>query len=443
MYHDNDTLSQYKSFENCQSAYMLIYERKHKFPLKTVIQEKDANEIIVKVQNNETDTGITNIVSFKEEEYLPIHRQHDFFVLDPLTNSSKYYEAQVKMTETLFHDISKNEFYTYKPYYTENKLIPKEYFLEVLEDNLTFQKQKTTSDESYVKFMNSITKTLSSTLNEVSISKVEEAKDISKTLLNFMMSSLSSNDKKDMLTTVLEKLIIIITNYPLQVCKDIVDTLLSKTDFVKECLINEEESVVLAYSRLLYSLTKEFYSLGRDKIKEANLKPQYGDDHADYCVKLCDFVVSLYPRIGRSYFSSIAPLHNYLKSVAELGDEMLEYFVDKGIICILVAYLIGRDSPYYLEYTPALDSHNEYNRGYATHSDDLVELIITVYKRSNEFSNAVIAVASEGKEDKNSESLIPPETKVLNIIFSFNNVYIFYYYNTIRSSIFLIKTLIV
>jgi hypothetical protein len=391
---------------------MLIYERKHKFPLKTVIQEKDANEIILKVQNNEVENGITNIVSFKEEEYLPIHRQFNFFVVDPVNDSSKYNEAQNKITETLFHDISKNEYYTYKPYYTENKLIPKEFFLEVLDDNLSFQKQKTTSDESYVKFMNSISKTLSLTLNEVSITKVEEARDICKTLLNFMMNSLSSNDKREMLSTVLEKIIIIITNYPLEVCKDVVDTLLNngKTEFIKECLLNEEESIVLAYSRLLYSLTKEFYALGRDKIKEANLKPQYGDDYADYCVKLCDFVISLYPRIGRSYFGSITPLHNFLKSISELGDEMLEYLVDKGIICTLVAYIIGRDSPFYLEFTPALDSHNEYNRGYATHSDDLIELILTIYKRSSEYSNAVSALSSE---DKSLSMFIPPETKVI------------------------------
>ena len=57
MYNDNDTLSGYRGMENCQSAYMLIYERKKKFPMKTVIPENLAQNVIQDIEkcnNNNT-----------------------------------------------------------------------------------------------------------------------------------------------------------------------------------------------------------------------------------------------------------------------------------------------------------------------------------------------------------------------------------------------------
>lgn len=464
--YDSD-LSSLSRWENCQSAYMLIYERKHKFPLKTVFNEVIANEIVNNLKNNApavtttstssntTNTAnpstlvpqdsttqpttitfstsnsystqfssISNLVSYKEDEAQAVMRSTNFFVHDPVKESSEFNTNLKLIMNTIYHDISKNEYYTYLPYYTETKLIPKEFFFEALEDNQSFQKLKTTSDDSFQRFLEAIGKTLNSTLSDLDITSASSALSISRSLLNFMINNLSSPEKKDMLGIVLDKLLSIIPKYPSVVGKELTDILFQKHELVRECLLNEEDHIVLTYSRLLLTIAREFYPLAAGKVMEANLKDKYGNDFEDYFVKISDMFVSLYPKIARNLFSSITPVHSFIKSISEFGDEMVEYLMAKGVITLIVAFLIGRDSPYYNDYTAVLDNHTEYNRGYATHCDELVGVLFSIYRRTTDFAELVAKCVKTGNEAM--KKLLPTsKVSAFNINNSYLKIYIY------------------
>ena len=111
--------------ENSQNAYILIYERKKKTPIKIVIEKENEEKYL----NNEK----YKIVSFPKEKRNYINQYYD------ISYSNK--EARVKEDELyniIFKDEENDECYYYLPYYNIEKNVLKENFIEVMNKNKKF-----------------------------------------------------------------------------------------------------------------------------------------------------------------------------------------------------------------------------------------------------------------------------------------------------------------
>lgn len=178
---DNDNWGSSRYGEKTRSAYMLIYERKPKFPIKIVVKEED-------IKNRDS------IISFKKDEQFALHKKFD--ILKNI-DSTEYDLILEKLLSSYFYDAEKNEFYCYKSFYSFERLLPKNYYLQVLEDNSSFQKLKNSTDEKYVAFLDSVMNCFESTISELNEIKEETNTKILMIFLNFIYNILSNKDKQN------------------------------------------------------------------------------------------------------------------------------------------------------------------------------------------------------------------------------------------------------
>ena len=368
--------SYFRGMENSQSAYMLIYERKNKFPSKVVLEETKALDLIEKIKQN-TSSDLINFVSYKEEEILKIQRQNNFFTYE--INSNDFKTGNQLLKKTLFHDIARNEYYTYQNYYKKDVVIPKEYFCEVFSDNQNFHKQKTNSDDSFAKFLAQIGDTLNNTLEGIKF-EPEEASIVVIKLCNFMICSLCSVDKKEMLKSVSSKISNIIQQNPLLALEVAKCFFINEGENFKIGIINEDEDITKNYVKLTFSVVECLYNYDKDNLIEANAKKMYGTDCADLCVKILDFIIHLFPKIPRSYYSSLQSIYTFFKQLTQFGDIMIEYLIQKEFITIFICFLIGKDSPYYSGYESKYKNYHDYNRCYPAGSNSIIDCIFELFK---------------------------------------------------------------
>ena len=115
--------------ENIQNAYLLIYERKKKTPIKIVLDKDIIHNISVPEKNLNND----KVISFGKEQKPYINKFYD------ISNSNK--EKRVNEEELyslIFHDEESKEYYSFVPYYNIDKEVLKENFIEVIEKNKKF-----------------------------------------------------------------------------------------------------------------------------------------------------------------------------------------------------------------------------------------------------------------------------------------------------------------
>ena len=105
------------SYENSQNAYLLIYERVKKTPIKVLIEEKNISEQDKK-----------NMVVFKNEEVNSINKQYDLSRLNNNINEEDLYNK-------IFYNKEINEYYKYIPYYNIPKCAPKSVYNHIMESN--------------------------------------------------------------------------------------------------------------------------------------------------------------------------------------------------------------------------------------------------------------------------------------------------------------------
>ena len=119
--------------ENIQNAYLLIYERKKKTPIKIIIDKNDVNYF----NNQDKYLYNNNIITFGKEQKASINKFYDISYLNK--------EVRVKEEELykmVFCDEEKNEYYVFIPYYNIEKKVLKKYFIEVMKKNMNFLNRK-------------------------------------------------------------------------------------------------------------------------------------------------------------------------------------------------------------------------------------------------------------------------------------------------------------
>ena len=115
--------------DTTKTAYLLIYERLKKSPIKVVIKDYNSNE-------NEH-----NIINFKKEEKNKINKKYDIYY--------KYSKIKEEDLYTkIFHNETSDEYYKYIPYYSIKKEIPRELKDKIDQDNQLIRKENNNKDDN-------------------------------------------------------------------------------------------------------------------------------------------------------------------------------------------------------------------------------------------------------------------------------------------------------
>ncbi len=165
--------------EKAKSAYLLVYERKIKNPIKVIVVPP-------------TDTS--NVISFKEEEANIIKKQYDISMR--YTDKDDYNSFKQQLYHKIFFDAKWEEYFKYVPFFSIERLIPKKHYVEIKEDNTQFLMQQNISDDQFVMFFDSVIGVLDETLSHIKDINVGTLGKIAATLLNFIFNILSQKDKQ-------------------------------------------------------------------------------------------------------------------------------------------------------------------------------------------------------------------------------------------------------
>ena len=123
------------SYENIQNAYLLIYERKKKSPIRVLCNE------------NEIGDDKNNIIEFNKDNEKDVKKKYDLNKINCNLNESLLYKK-------IFHDTEKNEYFKLIPYYNIEKVAPKKIYNEVMQNNKKIKskcKEEANSDTNFQK----------------------------------------------------------------------------------------------------------------------------------------------------------------------------------------------------------------------------------------------------------------------------------------------------
>jgi hypothetical protein len=276
--------------EKIKSAYMLVYERRIKSPIKMLITPNAGEN--------------KNLVSFKEEEQSIIKKEFD---LCRYYNTPQYDAVKEKLYESTFYDAAKDEYFIYKPFYETERLIPKKYYLEIIDDNTLLQKYQNTSDEQFIIFFDNVISLLDDTMSNLKEIKVETSVKISVTFMNFMFNILSQKDKTQLLKPAKDKFIHMIQNQP--VC------LIPVWDYIgrhhkqlHDLILNENELVIINNIEMLYQLFKFAYEESPENFLEASRSSEYAENIYGNAIKTLDFIINIFPKVPGRMVNRTGPI---------------------------------------------------------------------------------------------------------------------------------------
>ena len=168
--------------EKSKSAYLLVYERKIKSPLKIVVNKPEE---------------ITNLISYKEDEASKIKKEYD--ICRKSTSLTEINNLCEKLKKTTFYDVNRDEYYQNKPFYSVQRIIPKKYYLDIEEENSLFLNKQNISDSQFVTFFDNVINELDKTLTNMKGTNPETLGKIAAQLLNFIFNILSQKDKQQVI----------------------------------------------------------------------------------------------------------------------------------------------------------------------------------------------------------------------------------------------------
>ena len=125
--------SEGRPYENIQNAYLLIYERKTKTPVKILIEKKD----IDKEKEKE------NIVTINKDNKSAINKEYDLSRIKPDVKEEDLYKK-------IFFDEEKDEYFKYIPYYNIPKYAPRKVYNEIMKENNTSPSPKSDNNKSKI-----------------------------------------------------------------------------------------------------------------------------------------------------------------------------------------------------------------------------------------------------------------------------------------------------
>ena len=195
------------NYESFQNAYMLIYERKKKSPIRILYEEKDIKE-------NNVDKKSENDVEINKDNRKGIKKEYDLFKKNPKVDENNLYKK-------LFKDEEKNEYYKYIPYYNIDKLVPRKIYNDVMEKNKKIEEAKNKNENDDIRYKKEYYDILLT--------------NISSPEFNILSDNYDSNIKGDLINLLLENIFSSIANKYLQEEEKVI--LNSKTKIILDKIV--------------------------------------------------------------------------------------------------------------------------------------------------------------------------------------------------------------
>ena len=195
------------NYESFQNAYMLIYERKKKSPIRILYEEKDIKE-------NNVDKKSENDVEINKDNRKGIKKEYDLFKKNPKVDENNLYKK-------LFKDEEKIEYYKYIPYYNIDKLVPRKIYNDVMEKNKKIEEAKNKNENDDIRYKKEYYDILLT--------------NISSPEFNILSDNYDSNIKGDLINLLLENIFSSIANKYLQEEEKVI--LNSKTKIILDKIV--------------------------------------------------------------------------------------------------------------------------------------------------------------------------------------------------------------
>ena len=169
------------NYENFQNAYMLIYERKNKTPIRYRYDEDEFNKIFNIEKEQE------NIVKINNENKAKIKKMYNLAKKEDKINENILYQKK-------FFDEDKKEYYKYIPFYSIEKKVPKYLYEQVMEKNSELYNQKNKENEAnnHKKDFNDI---LLNNINTSEFNIINYTEEIKSDLINILIEELFPKDQ--------------------------------------------------------------------------------------------------------------------------------------------------------------------------------------------------------------------------------------------------------
>ena len=363
--------------EKCKNAYMLVYERKIKKPMKIVITDKTS------VQDN------PNVISYKQEERAAIMKKYD---LTRYYGTNEYEEKCNELYQSVFYDVEKDEYYKYVPFYYNNRMIPKEYYIEIERDNSEFEKMKNISDEHFTVFFNKMISLLEEAILNSKDANEETAGKIINNFISFTLSMLCKKEKIEFLSSALDKLFNIAqsqVNFEQAIWRYFD----KNSETIISLLTHKESKIVSSISTLLFNLISHILKSNHDEftsvlLSKSLLLSNSQSPSISHCISLLKKITSLFPKLPEKSSTNISPVLKMLHNLCSLDINFVYYFGNREFIADFITYLLGRDSPVYSKRCPPSAVTSSYfdffNNNSVKGSKHIIEIAYMIYEHSSD-----------------------------------------------------------
>ena len=270
--------------ESIQNAYLLIYERKKKTPIKIIVDKENVNYLA----NREKYLYNNNVIFFGKKEKPSINKFYDI----------SYYNKEAKVKEEdlynkIFIEEEIKECYSYVPYYNIDKNVSKKYFIEVMEKNQKFFNKKIIPMENN-KFKNEFNDVLLDIIrlddfnilnNKFSFTEKDQLISIIKEKIfnkikndnNFADDEANKIIINEQLNILIEKIIFPIINsqkednFEINILKNSISNILLSSENLKIIFENEDSKRIFDIDKV-QKMSDIIYSLFNYENKENNIK---------------------------------------------------------------------------------------------------------------------------------------------------------------------------
>ena len=350
------------SYENIQNAYLLIYERKKKVPIRVLFEESEIEKI--KKENNDK-----NIVTINKDNRNEIYKEYD---LSRINNNNI---NEKDLYEKIFYDEERNEYYKYVSFYGIKKYAPRKVYNEIMKENNTKQETPNkintnkfkTNKKKYESILSCLFGDLSFDINnELYNDNMKQVAIAS--ILNDLIKEIKSTDDKDneineegiiqfnkVLEFIFSQLIKpcineessveLLKSFNKYFCKDIFIKMIFSSNYRDNSAFHKiiSESNAKMGKDIIFELIKIFIeyrekdenkNLYRTLLKvigQSNIYRQNNFDEDNY--NLSDDESK--KENNNKYQFTIYLIYELVYDIIQLNSEVLEYFIEKKIISTL------------------------------------------------------------------------------------------------------------
>jgi len=336
--------SEGRPYENIQNAYLLIYERKKKTPVKILIEEKD----IDKEKEKE------NIVQINKDNRSSINKEYDLSRIKPDVKEEDLYKK-------IFFDEEKEEYFKYIPYYNIPKYAPRKVYNEIMKENNTSPSPKSDNNKGkinlkdYKKILYDIIQDKDFDINDKNYNDESKEIIISITLNSFMKKINSNQRSSDEKEQINKEFDFIITKLIKPLVKE--DTKLDILKIINKHLNEEDNSKIIfscveGYTSLNNLITKENAKEISDILFElftifSNKKEEH--DYNDEYKLIIKSLMKLVKKSNNfSHFSSndndddkssMIYIYQLIYKICTVNEDASSKFLGKNIISVLLGKL--------------------------------------------------------------------------------------------------------